>query len=408
MKLFSEVIVVGGGPCGSFTALNLARLGVNVTVFEEHKEIGVPSHCAGHLSIKGLKRLGLYPLPKEVIENTFCGAVFYSPKGREFSVHFASPVTCVVNRVLFDRYIARMAKNAGARYLLKSRVKSLVVNDIFVGGVIVKHNAGSEKLYLAKLVLDAEGASWRILRQAGLPTPNRHMIVNAVQTEVENVKNLEQDTVEVFFGKDFAPGFYAWLIPMRGGRAKVGLAAKYGNPKRLLQRFMHKHPIASEKLRRTKISKISFHPISLGGPIQKTYSNGFLAVGDAASQVKSTTGGGLIFGMTCAKVAAEVVYSALKKGDFSSNFFSAYQKRCEETLGFDVRFMLKMRKMLDKMSDDKIDEAISFCSKIGLDKSLQNFEDIDLQGRSLLRILWNPRVSTTLFYFLSLYLSANL
>jgi flavin-dependent dehydrogenase len=49
MENFSEVIVVGGGPSGSFCALNIAEKNVNVTVFEEHDEIGVPCHCAGHL-----------------------------------------------------------------------------------------------------------------------------------------------------------------------------------------------------------------------------------------------------------------------------------------------------------------------------------------------------------------------
>jgi flavin-dependent dehydrogenase len=46
----TDVAVVGGGPCGSFAALTAAKLGANVTVFEEHEEIGVPSHCAGHFS----------------------------------------------------------------------------------------------------------------------------------------------------------------------------------------------------------------------------------------------------------------------------------------------------------------------------------------------------------------------
>jgi digeranylgeranylglycerophospholipid reductase len=406
MNAFSDV-VVGGGPCGSFSALKLARFGVDVSVFEEHSEIGVPSHCAGHLSINGLRRLGLYPLPAKIVENTFYGAIFHSPKGNKFSVRFSSPVTCAVNRVLFDKYVAKMAGDAGARYLFNSRVKSLIIENSFVKGVFVRREKETEKKFLNKIVIDAEGISSRILRQTGLPTLNRRMLVNAVEAEVENAMDLETDVVEVFLGKAYASGLYAWLIPKLDGRAKVGLAAKTGNPKEFLQRLMFKHPAASQKLRTAKICRISFHPITLGGPIPKSYSNGFLAVGDAASQVKPSTGGGVVFGMTCADIAAKVVHEALRRNDFSSEFLSAYQKRCNETLSFDASVMLRIRKMLNAMPDDKIDDAIAFCTKLGLDKVIDKVEDVDFQGMSLLRLLWNPKMIMALFYFLSLHLSAN-
>ncbi|RLI28052.1 hypothetical protein DRO50_03625, partial [Candidatus Bathyarchaeota archaeon] len=93
-----EVIVVGGGVCGLFCSLVLAKLGVDVTVFEEHERIGVPSHCAGHLSIRSLEKLGVYPLPRKIVENEYRGAAFYSSTGRSFEVEFSSPVTCAVNR----------------------------------------------------------------------------------------------------------------------------------------------------------------------------------------------------------------------------------------------------------------------------------------------------------------------
>src|SRR4030042_6991976 len=110
MKTVSEAVVIGGGPAGSFTAWNLSRLGVETTVFEEHAQIGVPSHCAGHLSIRSLKKVGLYPLPSGIVENTFSAANFYSPSGFQFSVRLSRPVTCAVNRELFDKFLARKAE----------------------------------------------------------------------------------------------------------------------------------------------------------------------------------------------------------------------------------------------------------------------------------------------------------
>jgi digeranylgeranylglycerophospholipid reductase len=406
MKRVSDVIVVGGGPCGSFAALKLAKLGANVTVFEEHSEVGVPCHCAGHLSIAGLKNLKMYPLPEEIVENTFCAVTFYSPKGREFTVRFSSPMTCVVNRALFDKYIAEKAEDAGVDFSLDSHVESLALENATVKGVHVRQKTKTKKC--SKIVIDAEGTSSRILREVSLPGLDPRMIVKGVEAEVESVKDVQPDMVEVFLGSNYAPGLYAWLIPKKDGKAKVGLAAKMGNPKELLQRLMLKNPAASRKLRTARILKTSFHPITLGGPIHRPCSDAFLAVGDCASQVKPTTGGGVVWGLTCARLAADTAYEAICKDDTSSKFLKLYQKRCDEVLGFDARAMLRIRKLLDAMSDRQIDEAVGLCTRLGLDKALQNVKDIDFQGQSLLRMLRSPRMLTALGYFFYRYLCESL
>lgn len=402
-----DAVVVGGGPAGSCTAWELAKRGLEVAVFEEHASVGIPSHCAGHLSIRSLRNLGLYPLPEGIVENVFSGANFYSPKGTKFDVHLKNQVTCAVNRELFDKYLKEKAEGAGAQYHLNTRIQSLQLQNGCVKGVNVAKTGKAEEQIAAKVVLDAEGISSRLLRQTGALGLNREGLVYAVEAEVDGVKDVEEHAVEVYLGNQYAPGFYAWLIPRRDGTAKVGLGAKRGNPKELLQKFMHKHPVASKQLHMAKVLRMSFHAITLGGPIAKAYSNGFIAVGDCASQVKPTTGGGVVFSLTCARIAAEVAAEAIKRGDCSAEFLQLYQTRCEDKLAFDVRVMLKARRFLDSLSDEKLDGALRFSKKVGLDKALSDVDEIDFQGRTLLTILKKPSTYGALAYFFMLYLSAN-
>ncbi len=149
-----DAVVVGGGPVGSYTAQHLAKLGASVTVYEEHPTVGLPSHCAGHISIKSLKNMGLYPLPKGIVENTFCAANFYSPQGTKFTLHLSCPVTAAINRARFDQLLASQADAAGARFALGSRVQSLLIEDGCVRGVNVQSNSAQETVH-AKLVIDA-------------------------------------------------------------------------------------------------------------------------------------------------------------------------------------------------------------------------------------------------------------
>jgi digeranylgeranylglycerophospholipid reductase len=403
----ADAIVVGGGPVGSYAALNLAKLGIKATVFEEHSTVGFPSHCAGHISIKSLRSMGLYPLPKGIVENTFCAANFHSPLGSRFSIKLSCPVTLALNRARFDQFLANKAQNAGASLVLGSRVQSLLLMEGYVKGVKIGQTEGSEQKVYSKIVLDAEGVSSRLLKQTGLRALKTSGIVYAVEAEVDKVKDVELDAVEVYFGKAYAPGFYGWLIPRPDGSAKVGLATNHGDPRECLRRLMFKHPVASKQLSKAKITQVGYHAITLGGPINKSYADGFLAVGDCASQVKPTTGGGVIFGLTAAKIAAEVASLAIAQGDVSSNVLQTYQKRCNELLKFDFLIMLRIRRFLNSLSDQRLDEMLRVCGKLGVANALRDVDEIDFQGKMLLTAVRKPSMLAALTYFGLLYLSAN-
>jgi geranylgeranyl reductase family protein len=402
-----DVAVIGGGPVGSYAALHLAKKGVPVTVYEEHPVIGVPSHCAGHISIRSLRSMGLYPLPHGIVENNFSVANFYSPQGTKFSLHLACPVTTAINRAKLDQYLAKQAKDAGAEFQMSTRVESLLKHNGCINGISVKGVDGSKADVNSKVVFDAEGISARLLRQAGLPTLERRGLVYAVETEIEGVQDMEMDAVEVYFGKAYAPGFYGWLIPRLDGSAKLGLATNRGDPRVYLKRLMTKHPVASKQLSKAKITSAGYHAISLSGPIGRVYTDGFLAMGDCASQVKPTTGGGVIFGLTCAKEAAEVAEEAIGSGDVSAHALQPYQKRCDELLNFDVRTMLKLRRFINSLSDEKIDEMLRVVGKLGVDKALRGVDEIDYQGKMLMSVAGKPSMWAALAYFGLLYLSAN-
>jgi len=398
----SNAVIVGAGPAGSYTAQRLAMLGIKTEVYEEHQEIGLPSHCAGHISIRSLKKFGYYPLPNGIVENTFNAANFYSPSGTKFSIRLKKPVTCVLNRTKFDQYLAEQAKHVGVIFHVGSAVQSLRIENNYVKGVNLQDNT----IVSSKITIDAEGISSRLLRQAKLGGLDRKELVYAVETEIDHVHDVESHAVEVYMGSS-APGFYAWLIPRLDGTAKLGLATNHGNPQNYLKNFMTKHPVARKQVKGAKILKTTYHAIPLAGPISPTYSNGFLAVGDVASQVKPTTGGGVIFGLTCGKIAADVAKSALDLDDVSTKALSAYQKRCDAALNFDVTFMLRLRRFLNSLSDERWDSVLRFCNRFGVGNALRDVDEIDYQGRMMMRVATKPAMIAAFGYFGLLYLFAN-
>jgi len=401
MKTNPDIIVVGAGPCGSVSAYTAAKLGTNVLVCEEHNQAGKPNHCAGHLSISSLQKLTLN-FPSDTIENKIMGAKICAPSGNQFVLRCQSPVTYVLDREKFDKHLAQQAMKAGADYRFNSRVKSLLLDSGYVKGVVLRNG---EKIK-SKLVIDAEGCSSSVLKQTGLTGVNSSRIVRGIQAEVDAVENVETGMVELYLGQKVAPDFFAWIIPKTDGTAKVGLATCKGNPQLYLERLMKKHPVASQKLKRSTITQLAVHPIPLAGPIQKTYSNGFLAVGDAASQVKATTGGGVMFGATCAKIAGEVAAKAVQRNIFSESFLSKYETQWRQAVDFELKVMLQLRKMLNSLSDKKTDTLIDLCNRLGVDKVLEKVGDVDFQGRSLIPMMRYPGALAVVGFFVFSWLTS--
>jgi digeranylgeranylglycerophospholipid reductase len=395
----SDIIVVGAGPAGAFSALQAAKLGARVMLYEEHGEIGVPSHCTGHVSLAGMKRLKL-DLPEEIFENKIRAATFYSPSGHPFSIRFSSPVTCVINRRLFDQYLAQRAIEEGVELVHNARVDSLLIEKGAVKGAMVRRKRNTERV-MSRVVIDAEGVSSSLLKRAGIPSLNRQMTVNGVQAEVDRVDGIEGDTVEVFSGSAYAPGFFAWIVPKNDGTAKIGLGATRGNQRDLLRHFIRHHPVASQRIKQSHVTSLVYHSIPLGGPIARAFYNGLLIVGDAASQVKPTTGGGIIMGLTCARIAGKAAAYTVRYKDPSTFFLSKYEQRWKKQIGFDMVVMKRLRLMLNGFTDRQIDRLFSFCSQLRLDESLRGFGDIDFQGTSLVWMLKSPRFLATALYFLT-------
>lgn len=391
MKDKADIVVVGGGPCGSYSALVAASGGAEVLVVEEHTDVGFPSHCAGHISIHGLESLEI-GVPSHIIENRIKTATFFSPSGKMLRIECEDPVTYVINRALFDRYLAELAEHAGVSYLTGVRAKSFLIDSGRVRGVSLGEER--ESLVEAKVVIDAEGVNAALLRKANLPYPMER-IVTGVQGYSERVSGVEPESVEVYLGRRYAPGFFAWIIPRKDGSAKVGLASNRGNPKVLLERFIADHPIASRKISKS-LSSVSIHPISLGGPLRKTYSEGLIIVGDAASQVKPTTGGGVIFGLMCSRAAGETAANSVAAGDYSSRALSEYEKSWKRLLGREFMIGRATRKILSSLSDAAVDRIFQVAKGFNVENSIGSVSEVDFEERILQYCLRKPNVAIAL------------
>ncbi|HZY47009.1 MAG TPA: NAD(P)/FAD-dependent oxidoreductase, partial [Candidatus Bathyarchaeia archaeon] len=303
-----DVITVGAGVAGSSAALAAAEKGTRVLLLEEHPQVGTPSHCSGVVSLKGLELLGLEAHPA-FSQKLIHGARFYPPHGEPIEIRKRDPVALILNRMKLDQYLAKQAVAAGAD--LRTRTRASKFGRIVDRDLLTL--ADGSKVG-GRIVIDASGAGSRLPEQAGLPTPDWAQILPGLQYELADM-NERGDLVELFFGHKRAPGFFAWSIPTGKNSARVGLASKKGNVKNLLDNLV------KDQWPRATIDATKSGSVLVSGPIQRCWAPGFLVVGDAAGQVKQTTGGGIVIGGYCGRLAGKAAASAVGHNDEPSDRF---------------------------------------------------------------------------------------
>ncbi|MEM2141738.1 MAG: NAD(P)/FAD-dependent oxidoreductase [Candidatus Thorarchaeota archaeon] len=378
-----DVIVIGAGPAGLITAHEASKRLDGVLVLEEHEEIGRPDHCAGILSVTGLDSLGLRP-PDDVVQNMVNKARIYSPSGYQVEVGRGKSEALVVDRALFDRWLADRAADNGSDIVVGCRVRSVILNGR-EGNEIVD-SQGDRRC--ASIVIDAEGFRCVLSSRIGLPRVNRLSRLPAYQYEVRGAK-LDDDTVEMFYSRRFAPGFFAWLVPLGDGRARVGLASKSRSRIRLDAAMRH-HPILSASLKHAKVERGLGGVVLAGLPIRTTYAKGIMIVGDAAGMTKPTTGGGVIYGGIAGRIAGRVAVSAVLAQDTSEERMSDYQRRWRGAMMSELRTMYVAYKFLSSLGDRGMDTLIRNASQSGLVDVVQRHGDMDRQKQVIWRLIREP------------------
>jgi hypothetical protein len=161
----------------------------------------------------------------------------------------------------------------------------------------------------------------------------------------------DQSRVYIFFNKDFFPG-YAWIFPLGGGRANVGLGmivnnnrnreGSARNGKNLRETFVHW--LQNDPQARAYLATASLEGKIVGWPLNTytsggrcTYSERVLLIGDAASLVDPINGEGIHTALESARLAARVADKALTVGDLSARFLSRYERAWQSLFDLDLR-----------------------------------------------------------------------
>ena len=374
MSMECDIIVIGAGPAGSTFSRIAAQEGLEVCVFDKRKELGEPVRCGEGLGEREVIAQDM-DIPKQCISTDIVGAKVIAPNGKSIVWKDKNTTGWVLERKMFDKWLAEMAVEKGAKVKSYSRVVDLVEEDGKIAGVKVSHGGREPYEVRAPLVVSAEGMESLVARKAGLKAVSTLYDVDTCY-QYEMMPYDHENLIELYFGTEIAPRGYCWLFPKANKKVNVGIgigghvtnAKKGGNvdgaePKVLLDKFIEGH----EQLREASSLEDFGGVISVGAPIESFVRDNFLVVGTAARQVDPIHGGGIALAMEAGVMAAKAAVDAHKKKDFSKEVLQPYEDAWRAGPGKKVAKRLLLRKVMESVNDDDLNHIFDNLAQQDLD-----------------------------------------
>ncbi len=338
--------IIGAGPVGCYLAYLLVKK-FKVNVYEEHNEVGKPVQCTG---IVTNEINNVVNIPKEIIVNKINQFTIHGNK-KKINIILKNP-DLILDREKLDKHFYKKAKKKGVTFFLEHRLIEIKKNKI-----ILKNK--NKRIEIKKgILIGADGPNSIVSKY--LKNKNKNFM--GIQ-ELINLKN--NNDIEVFlkFGK------FGWIVPENNKKCRKGIIANQKNAKTIFNKFSKN---------RNKELQAGLIPIYNSKEIFQKKST--YVVGDAASLVKATTGGGIVQGLMSSKILANCLIN-------NKNYKKGLKKVRKE-----LWIHLIARKILDKLSSKDIDYLIKTLSKEKNKKIISNIDRDNLKKVIIQLIIKEPKL----------------
>ena len=367
-----DFVVIGAGPAGLLAALNLAmanhRLGAtpraySIALLDKRDPWREPVSCAEAVSAKGLQELVPKVEPKWIRE-PIDGVIFIAPNGTR--VTFTMPGSgLLIDRALMHKNLAEECQRQGAH--CNFRARATAVSRFENGKRLVTYAGEASGTIKARVVIDASGP--------GLGFGQGEKIVQG-DFDVEPalfalVRGLEYPTnyIQMFFGKCYAPGGYAWLFPRDKHVANVGLV--------IGKRFSKEAP--ARKAMQDFLAQV--YPSAVietlhGGVIPCGYTELPLAVdnlfkaGDSANMVNPISRAGILEAMKGGELAAAAALKVIELTTEAEKlpWYRGYKEKWDVAFGNANMRIHRAKGPFMDIQDETLDRAANKLARIPTEK----------------------------------------
>lgn len=288
---------------------------------------------------------------KDLIESYSYGGFAYSPSLKyKIMVRKNNPIGAMVIRKKFDMGLVQLAVDNGTDF-----IDGRAVEDIKISNEKVKIILSDKTELNSEIVIGADGVRSIVAKKSGLEQTPKQIGLCILQEY-----STDEKTIDKFFDKEkmchMHLGFhnvsgYGWIFPKKQhlniGIVELFLDSNTSKPKMNLLNIFNDYIKILKKTgmipKNLEIGRCKGGTVPVA-PLEKTYADRVIVVGDAGGFINPLSGEGIYYAMSSGKIAAQVITESLETGDTSEKFLSNYQKNWKKDFGKDIEILLRLTK----------------------------------------------------------------